>query len=193
MILLLAAALPFLADTSLETERTQFSADAVNWRSDCGEILFSGHVRIHQADRFAAEGAEAILSYTSRDPKASLQDEPKPTESPRTSAEEFHVESLVLKGRVLLRSLEIQDKEGYALADSLEYLPGERKWVLRAEPSKRVLFWQDDVRLSAGEVHIAPDPLTGEDLVWGVGDVHLSFTVEEESAIQELIQKLSDL
>ncbi len=82
----------------------------------------------------------------------------------------------------------IEDKESFALAETLHYFPKERKMLLSSEAPSRVLFWQNDLQLAAPQIQIAPDSSTSLITVQGIGDVHFSFDLNEENAIQEFLR-----
>jgi len=89
---------------------------------------------------------------------------------------------VTLDGNVRLISSRIQDKESYAVADTLTYNPTEKTLLFAA--ANRVLFWQDGLALSASEVLIRQDQT-----VEGHGDVHFSFDLDEQNYIDELFKQ----
>ena len=60
--------------------------------------------------------------------------------------------------------------------------------LLSSEAPSRVLFWQNDLQLAAPQIQIAPDSSTSLITVQGIGDVHFSFDLNEENAIQEFLR-----
>ncbi len=98
-------------------------------------------------------------------------------------------EEVLIKGNIHLFSSKIQNKQSFALADQIRFDPTTRTLLLSAEKPKRVLFWQEGIRLSAPEISIEKDPLTREDKIQGKGDIRLTFNLEEENIIQQFMQK----
>jgi lipopolysaccharide export system protein LptA len=91
----------------------------------------------------------------------------------------FQPVSLALKGNVKISS-KSQDRCG--IADRLSYNPTTRTFILGADPGKKVLFIheQENIRISAQEVHITQDPETKKQTVKGIGNVQLALTNEEQ-------------
>jgi len=83
----------------------------------------------------------------------------------------------------------IQNKESFIVADKVVYLCSSQVLILTAAPSSKVLFWQDGCSLSAPEIEIRKDPVTGEKVVHGKGDVRFTFTIEEQNMIDRLISQ----
>lgn len=94
-------------------------------------------------------------------------------------------ETLHLEGTVQLHSSRMKNKESFATADHLFYHLGEKLIVLAAIPPKKVLFWQNDLSLSANEIKIRQDPQTGTESIEGFGDVHFTFDDEEQNFIEK--------
>jgi lipopolysaccharide export system protein LptA len=79
----------------------------------------------------------------------------------------------------------------YALADEVEYYPQEKLALLTGKKD-RVLFYdsQRDVQLSARSIRAQRDPTTKKESIQGIGDVRLTFGVEELEKIKTyLLQK----
>jgi lipopolysaccharide export system protein LptA len=93
--------------------------------------------------------------------------------------EAFSPVSLALKGNVKIFS---KSKDRLGVADRLTYNPTTRTFILGADPGKKVLFVndQDNLRISAQEVHITQDPVSKKQIVKGVGHVQLALSSEEE-------------
>lgn len=89
---------------------------------------------------------------------------------------------VTLEGNVRLISSRIQDKESYAVADTLIYNPVEKTLLFTA--NHRVLFWQEGLSLSAAEVLIRQNQT-----VEGHGDVHFAFDLDEQNYIDELFKQ----
>jgi lipopolysaccharide export system protein LptA len=98
---------------------------------------------------------------------------------------------LSMDQNVQIRSLDSQGKEQYGLADRLYYDPNKKTAILSASAGKKVLFWDPEqgVTLSAKEVHLIQNPLTGKIEVQGVGNIKLSFSPEEFSLINRHFSK----
>ena len=95
-------------------------------------------------------------------------------------------DSLRLSGHVRLFTNRLQAKETFALADELTYRPEEGILFLWAHSDRRVLFWQDDLRMAATELQIRKDRATKDESVRGIGDVHFSFDLEEQQMFHEI-------
>jgi hypothetical protein len=78
----------------------------------------------------------------------------------------------------------IHDKESFIVAENIVYDLRMQTLTLTASAGEHVLFWQDGCSLSASEIEI-----TQEKKVLGKGDVHCTFTVEEQNIIEQLISK----
>jgi lipopolysaccharide export system protein LptA len=89
---------------------------------------------------------------------------------------------ITLEGNVRLISSRIQDKESYAVADTLTYNPTEKTLLFSA--ANKVLFWQEGLSLSASEILIRQDQT-----IEGHGDVHFAFDLEEQNYIDELFKQ----
>lgn len=89
---------------------------------------------------------------------------------------------VTLEGNVRLISSRIQDKESYAVADTLTYNPADKTLLFSA--ANKVLFWQEGLSLSASEILIRQDQT-----VEGHGDVHFAFDLEEQNYIDELFKQ----
>lgn len=150
----------------LSNNPIRFRAEEMVWRRAENEIALHRNVQIEHSDEMRAEAEAATLTYR----------------------EEFDFDELILNGQVHLFSNKIEGKESFALADALVYKPEKNLFILTAISPKKVLFWQNDVRLAATEVHIQRDPHTGNETVEGVGDVHFSFDVDEQNAMHEFFR-----
>lgn len=89
---------------------------------------------------------------------------------------------VILEGNVRLIASRVQDKESFALADTLTYDPIQKTLLFSAE--KKVLFWQEGLSLSAPEILIRQDQS-----VEGHGDVHFAFDLDEQNFIDELFKQ----
>lgn len=103
--------------------------------------------------------------------------------------EQNQLQKMEITENVRLISNQIQNKDGFAVADSIQFFPEDQTMILSAVPPKRVLFWQEGASLSAPEVRIQKDLLTKEPFVQGKGDVHFTFTLEEQNIIDQFISK----
>lgn len=99
---------------------------------------------------------------------------------------------ITLKGNIRLSSHDPKAHKRLGCADRLSYSATTRTFILSANPGKKVLFWDDvqGMHLSAPEVHITTDPVTGEQQVKGIGAVQFSFTSEEQNKLQKLFPEL---
>lgn len=94
----------------------------------------------------------------------------------------FQPTRVILKDDVQLISSRIQGKDSHAMADTLVYDPQNKTLVFSSQ--KRVLFWQEGLHISANEVVIHKDQT-----VQGLGDVHFSFDLEEQSHINKFFNR----
>lgn len=94
-------------------------------------------------------------------------------------------QSLCLKTNVKVRDRSFSDRETVALADQVLYRFEEETFFLLSTAPKRVLFWQQGLSMSAPEVRIKR--IDGS--VEGIGDVHFSFSLEEQNALSEIFSK----
>jgi hypothetical protein len=72
---------------------------------------------------------------------------------------------------------------GAAIADTVTYNPVDKTILLSTIAPKKVLFWQEGLRMSAPEV------LIRQDQIQGLGNVHFTFTFEEQNAIDKVFEK----
>lgn len=136
-----------------------FSANQLIWDKKKGEIHLKDQVTIEEPQRFTVQGDRALLCLNQLSP-----------------------EQLTLQGNIRLLSTVLQNKKTYALAETLIYNPLS-KTLLFTSP-KKVLFWQEDLTLSASEVFIRQDQT-----IEGRGNVHFTFDVEEQNSLQTLFQQ----
>jgi lipopolysaccharide export system protein LptA len=102
----------------------------------------------------------------------------------------FQPISVSLKGHVKVSSA--GDKPSrYGIADRLTYSPTTRTFILGADPGKKVLFVNDEenIRISAQEVHITQDPTTKKQTVKGLGNVQLALSTEEQASLNKYFGK----
>jgi len=99
----------------------------------------------------------------------------------------FQPVSISLKGNVKISS---HDTRRLGIADRVTYLPTTRTFILGADPGKRVLFIneEENLRISAQEVHITEDPTSKKQTVKGIGNVQLALTTEEQALMQKLFK-----
>lgn len=100
----------------------------------------------------------------------------------------FQPVSLALKGNIRLFSRDTSQPRRCGIADRLLYSPSTRTLILAANPSKKVLFWdeQESIRMSANEIHITFDPVTQRESVKGVGNVKFAFSIDENNLLKKL-------
>jgi lipopolysaccharide export system protein LptA len=100
----------------------------------------------------------------------------------------FQPISVSLKGHIKISSRSTGAKPArFGLADRLTYSPTTRTFILGADPGKKVVFANDEenLRISAQEVHITQDPTTKKQTVKGLGNVQLSLSAEEEATLNK--------
>lgn len=124
---------------------------------------------VYEEDRIAVHADKAALEYS-------------------IVGSAFQPVSLALKGNIRLFSRDPRQPRRCGLADRLLYSPSTRTLILAANPSKKVLFWdeQESIRMSANEIHITFDPITQRENVKGVGNVQFTFSSDENSLLKKL-------
>ncbi|MBS0648679.1 MAG: hypothetical protein JSS10_05585 [Verrucomicrobia bacterium] len=95
--------------------------------------------------------------------------------------------SVSLKGHIKISSLTTGKLTKFGLADRLSYSPTTRTFILGADPGKKVVFAneEDNMRISAQEVHITQDPITKKQTVKGLGNVQLTLSAEEQATLNK--------
>lgn len=136
-----------------------FAAKKLIWDKKANQLHLIDHVRIDQPDHFSLLANLGTVDLNELQPTL-----------------------ITLQGNVRLISSRIQDKESFALADTLTYNPTEKTLLFSAQ--KRVLFWQEGLSLSASEILIRQDQA-----VEGHGDVHFAFDLDEQNFIDELFKQ----
>ncbi len=101
----------------------------------------------------------------------------------REDEQGLHPERLELQGHIKIFS---QDRRG--IADTLTYNPETRTCILKALPGQKVLFMrdQDQLCISANEVHITYNPVTNEQEVRGVGHITMTLSPEEQNLLNQV-------
>ena len=139
-----------------------FTADKLIWHKKEGKLYLLDPVTIEQPGQFTLFANRGTLTL----------DEWQPT-------------LLFLEGNVRLISSRIQDKESYAIADTLTYDPTAKTLLFNA--ARKVLFWQEGLSLSASEVLIRQ--VERDQTVEGHGDVQFTFDLEEQNYIDQLFKQ----
>ncbi len=98
--------------------------------------------------------------------------------------------AISLKGHIRLMSCDASKSPRCGLADWVTYSPTTRTFILGAHPGRKVLFWdeQEDLRISAQEIHLTRDTGDGPETVKGVGNVQFCFTADEEVLIEKVFR-----
>lgn len=137
----------------------------------CDSPIVQGRVPPEQQLRYDAQ------DLTARADQATLEYS--------SSAPHLEPVSLLLKGEVKLSSPKCTQ---YALADRLNYSFATHTVILNAHPGKRVLYCnqEENLQMSAQEVHITKDPTSNKPMIKGVGNVQLQLSLEELSTLQAL-------
>ena len=148
----------------LGKESLHFSAQTLLWHKREGTLTLEKEVRLVQNAHNHLEADQGTIL---------LNQEGKPTQ-------------VTLQGNV-----RIQEKESYAAADYLVYNLETKSGMLSSQSSKRVLFWQDGLSLSAEKIKIGPGEGIGN--VEGIGDVRFTLDLEEKNLIQDLISKYAGI
>ncbi|MBS0614963.1 MAG: hypothetical protein JSR58_00235 [Verrucomicrobia bacterium] len=110
-------------------------------------------------------------------------------------SESWEPVSVALKGSVKVFSTDPKAPKRVGISDRITYLPPNRTFILAANPGKKVLFLNEEqnLRISATEVHITEDATTHEQAVKGIGSVQLTFSPEEQAALEKLTQLMEKL
>ncbi len=98
-------------------------------------------------------------------------------------------QSIVLRGNVRLYSA-----QSCGLADRISYSPATQTVILMADPGKKVLFWgfEENLRLSAPEIHLTLDPITHKEVVKGIGNVQFTFSTEENTLLKKIFPSFEE-
>jgi lipopolysaccharide export system protein LptA len=133
-----------------------------------GTILFDKQLIFVKGD-LSLQADEASLEYSL------CQMELKPT-------------SVNLKGRVRLLSNDPETPFRCGVADEVLLNPQTKEMRLLAQAGHQVLFWHEEqnLRLSAQEIVVIPDPVSGKDVIKGIGNVRFSFNEEQQETFHKL-------
>ena len=95
--------------------------------------------------------------------------------------------SLTLKGNVRLFSHDRNQPAFCGLSDRVVFSPATKTLILSADPSKKVLFWDEGqgLHVSSQEIHVTQDPATKQKAVKGIGNVKFAFTPEEDTMLHQ--------
>ena len=106
----------------------------------------------------------------------------------KTEEKQTLLSSLSLEGNVHLSSLKKDRSERLAIADKIEFDPSSHTFTLSAKSKNKVLFWdaEDQLSISANQVKITRDPVSGKDVVRGVGHVKFAFTAVEQAFLKKV-------
>ena len=86
-------------------------------------------------------------------------------------------------GSVQLFSPNIQEKETFAIADTMEMDLNTEKLILKSKAPSRTLVWQEGLHLSAPEIHITQNELQGK------GDLRFTFNTNEQNMIEQFLSQ----
>lgn len=101
------------------------------------------------------------------------------------------ISSLTLKGNVKIKTTDLEKKPKYGLADRLIYSPETKTLILLANTGKKVLFQdlEDEISMSAQEVHLTQNPTTGKMDIKGIGNLKLFLSGEELTLLQNSLNQ----
>jgi hypothetical protein len=107
---------------------------------------------------------------------------------------ELKPRSIHLHGNVKIFSRSAKHPIRKGLADHVLYNPLTQETKLLADKGNRVLFWDDEKKLtlSAPEILITFDPTSGEETIKGIGAVRFTFSEEEGTRFEKLIKDVHD-
>ncbi len=155
----------------LSSNALRFSARKLVYHKEEGKIHLEKDVRIWQDNLFFIEAKRGSVA---------LNNESKP-------------ERIHLYEDIRLVSNQVSEKRSFAAADTLVYNLLDETLTLSSAAPKRVLFWQEGLRLSAPEVKIGQTTNGGIGKIEGCGDVHFNLDLEEQNTIETLISKYTGL
>lgn len=136
-----------------------FTAKSLLWEKEKDVLHLIDDVKITQLDDLVLHAKQGIVELS-----------------------KFQPTRVILQDDVQLISSRIQGKDGHAMAETLVYDPQNQTLVFSGQ--KRVLFWQEGLRISANELVIHKDQT-----VVGHGDVHFSFDLEEQNHINKFFNR----
>ncbi len=143
-----------------------FSCEELLWEKGQEMISLKQNVKINQENKFTIDADLAKMTLENHTPRL-----------------------LEIANDVRFFSPSIQNKDTFALADTIFMNLENQTLILTSKAPRRVLFWQDGVNLSAPEIQIHKDPVTNEEVIQGKGDVHFTFSTEEKNIIDQFISK----
>lgn len=105
------------------------------------------------------------------------------------SESSYKPQSLTLQGDVTIQSGGTSGSRRIGLADKLTYSPETQTIILSALPKKRVLFQdeQQNLTMSAQEIHLVKDAESGEMHAKGIGNVQFSLSSEENNLLKQWV------
>lgn len=100
----------------------------------------------------------------------------------------FQPKEVLLTGNVHFASLNPSVSPRCALADQVIYHPLSKEVVLSANSGNKVLYWdkQEGLSVSARQIRITTDELTGKESVKGIGNVRLAFSNAENQTLKKV-------
>jgi len=104
-----------------------------------------------------------------------------------SDSEDHKLMQMTLTGNVSVESSPSSGSPRLGLADRLTYNPDTQTVILSALPKKRVLFLDEEqnITMSAQEVHLTKDPATGKIGAKGIGNVNFSLSNEESRLLKD--------
>lgn len=137
-----------------------FSADCLHWEHLDQVLVLEGNASFEQTGQFALHADRAKLSFK----------------------EGTNLHAFSMQGNIRFFSPNLDEHPSFAVADVLFYVPETERFCLSS--SKRVLFWQEGLSLSAPEIWI--DRKEGMK-IQSVGPANFHFTKEEQNIINQLL------
>lgn len=104
---------------------------------------------------------------------------------------ELRPHAITLHGNVKIYSRDASRPLRKGIADHIHYDPVTKETRLLADKGNRVLFWDDEKKLtlSAPEIMITTNPHSGEETIKGMGAVLFTFTEEEGKRFEHLLKE----
>ena len=137
------------------------------------------------------KGQISLTSPTGQDKQISYQDPGVTLHANKAlieygDADEHKLLLMTLTGNVSIESSAASGSPRLGLADRLTYNPDTQTVILSALPKKRVLFRDEEqnITMSAQEVHLTKDPAPGKIQAKGIGNVNFSLSNEESNLLK---------
>ncbi|MBM3199124.1 MAG: hypothetical protein FJZ58_07740 [Chlamydiae bacterium] len=104
----------------------------------------------------------------------------------------YAIAELSLQQEVQMHILNAKHSACYGLADEATYSPLTKTLILKSTQGKKVLFWdqEQNIAISAREVHVKHDPSSGKTGFYGIGDTKCTFSPEEALSLKTIFPSI---